>query len=252
MTRPCLNSRRPRCCLQPTPPFASISPRPFRPRPQSATELNGYKSIYPNFPKNGMFIWTIFSMPMAWDALGPEWTRVKRRRNGPPVMRLIRYADDFVVMVGGTRADAGTLWQEVAAVLSTMGLRLSAKKTRVCHTGGGVRLPGADSDKPVPLSGNPQPHTVGKQNGMSRHSSARLRGEPDAARVARPVRRADAWPTQSGSLTATGSFFARWPDLLRRAGRGRRRRPRGVPAGLVPPSPPGVFRLSGCGWVSGF
>lgn len=68
-----------------------------------------------------------------WEALGPEWTRVKRRRSGVPVMRLIRYADDFVVMVGGTRTDAETLWQEVAAVLSTMGLRLSAKKTRVCH-----------------------------------------------------------------------------------------------------------------------
>ena len=68
-----------------------------------------------------------------WEALGPEWTRVKRRRSGVPVMRLIRYADDFVVMVGGTRADAETLWDEVAAVLATIGLRLSTEKTRVCH-----------------------------------------------------------------------------------------------------------------------
>ena len=28
-----------------------------------------------------------------WEALGPAWTRVKRRRNGVPTMRLIRYAD---------------------------------------------------------------------------------------------------------------------------------------------------------------
>lgn len=68
-----------------------------------------------------------------WEALGPEWTRVKRRRSGVPAMRLIRYADDFVVMVGGTRADAETLWGEVAAVLATMGLRLSTEKTGVCH-----------------------------------------------------------------------------------------------------------------------
>ena len=68
-----------------------------------------------------------------WEALGPEWTRVKRRRSGVPAMRLIRYADDFVVIVGGTRADADTLWEEVAAVLATMGLRLSPEKTRVCH-----------------------------------------------------------------------------------------------------------------------
>ena len=68
-----------------------------------------------------------------WEALGPAWTRAKRRREGVPAMRLIRYADDFVVMVNGTRADAETLWDEVAAVLTTIGLRLSAEKTGVCH-----------------------------------------------------------------------------------------------------------------------
>jgi len=48
-------------------------------------------------------------------------------------MKLIRYADDFVVMVHGTRDDAETLWDEVAMVLAPMGLRLSEEKTRVCH-----------------------------------------------------------------------------------------------------------------------
>jgi RNA-directed DNA polymerase len=68
-----------------------------------------------------------------WEALGPEWTRVKRRRQGVPAYRIVRYADDFVVMVGGTRDDAEALWDEVAAVLAPMGLRLSEEKTRVCH-----------------------------------------------------------------------------------------------------------------------
>ncbi len=68
-----------------------------------------------------------------WEALGPEWTRAKRRRAGVPAMRLIRYADDFVVMVAGTREDADALWDEVAAVLAPMGLYLSEEKTRVCH-----------------------------------------------------------------------------------------------------------------------
>ena len=66
-----------------------------------------------------------------WEALGPEWTRAKRRRAGEPVMRLVRYADDFVVMVHGTRDDAEALRDEVAAVLAPMGLRLSEEKTRV-------------------------------------------------------------------------------------------------------------------------
>ena len=68
-----------------------------------------------------------------WAALGPEWGRRKQRRAGVPAMRLIRYADDFVVMVAGTRDDAEALRDEVGTVLAPMGLRLSAEKTRVCH-----------------------------------------------------------------------------------------------------------------------
>jgi RNA-directed DNA polymerase len=68
-----------------------------------------------------------------WEALGPAWTRAKRRRAGVPAMRIVRYADDFVVMVAGTNDDAEALWGEVAAVLAPMGLRLSEEKTRVCH-----------------------------------------------------------------------------------------------------------------------
>ena len=68
-----------------------------------------------------------------WNALGPEWTRAKHRRAGGAVMKLVRYADDFVVMLHGTRADADALWDEVGAVLAPMGLRLSVEKTKVCH-----------------------------------------------------------------------------------------------------------------------
>lgn len=68
-----------------------------------------------------------------WAALGPDWTRAKRRRAGEPAMKLIRYADDFVVMVAGTRDDAEALLAEVGSVLAPMGLRLSEEKTRVCH-----------------------------------------------------------------------------------------------------------------------
>lgn len=72
-----------------------------------------------------------------WESFGPDWTRIKRRRAGEPVMRLVRFADDFVVLVHGTRKDAETLWEEVAAVLAPMGLRLSEEKTRVCHVNEG-------------------------------------------------------------------------------------------------------------------
>ncbi|MBB6172875.1 RNA-directed DNA polymerase [Nocardiopsis mwathae] len=68
-----------------------------------------------------------------WKALGPEWKRIKYRRSGGPTMKIVRYADDFVVMVHGSRDDAEALWEEIAAVLAPMGLRLSAEKSRVCH-----------------------------------------------------------------------------------------------------------------------
>ena len=68
-----------------------------------------------------------------WEVLGPAWKRAKLRRQGVPACRLVRYADDFVVMVGGTHDDAQALWDEVAAVLAPIGLRLSEEKTRVCH-----------------------------------------------------------------------------------------------------------------------
>jgi RNA-directed DNA polymerase len=68
-----------------------------------------------------------------WEALGPDWTRARYRRAGGAVMKLVRYADDFVVLIAGQRADAEALWDEVSVVLAPMGLRLSVEKTRVCH-----------------------------------------------------------------------------------------------------------------------
>jgi RNA-directed DNA polymerase len=70
---------------------------------------------------------------LKWEALGSPSTRAKQRRASVPAMRIVRYADDFLVMVNGTRDDADALWDEVTAVLAPMGLSLSEEKTRVCH-----------------------------------------------------------------------------------------------------------------------
>lgn len=59
--------------------------------------------------------------------------RQKRRRHGLANYRLIRYADDFVVLVAGDKEHAEALREEVADVLAPMGLRLSPEKTRVVH-----------------------------------------------------------------------------------------------------------------------
>jgi RNA-directed DNA polymerase len=64
--------------------------------------------------------------------------RAKRRRHGLANYRLIRYSDDFVIMVSGNRAQAEALLPEVAAVLAPMGLRLSAEKTMITHIDEGL------------------------------------------------------------------------------------------------------------------
>ena len=68
-----------------------------------------------------------------WEALGSEYRRSKHRHNGGAVYRFVRYADDFVIMVSGTRDHAEQLRDEVTAVLAPMGLRLSEEKTKICH-----------------------------------------------------------------------------------------------------------------------
>jgi RNA-directed DNA polymerase len=84
-----------------------------------------------------------------WEALGPAWTRAKYRRAGGAVMKLVRYADDFVVMLHGQRADAEALWDEVAAVLAPMGLRQTTRRAEHAHPGPTVPAPLAD-----PLGGH--------------------------------------------------------------------------------------------------
>ena len=59
--------------------------------------------------------------------------RSRRRRHGQPVYRLVRYADDFVVLVSGSREHAEAVREQTADVLAPMGLRLSEEKTTVVH-----------------------------------------------------------------------------------------------------------------------
>jgi RNA-directed DNA polymerase len=67
-----------------------------------------------------------------------RYPRAKRRAQGLPNYRLIRYADDWCLVISGTKADAETLREEIAGVLSTMGLRLSQDKTLITHIDEGL------------------------------------------------------------------------------------------------------------------
>ena len=75
------------------------------------------------------------------DHFAEDWERLMstvmrrrtRRRKGLGTWRVVRYADDFVVMVSGTRANAEALRETVKGVLAPMGLKLSEAKTQVVH-----------------------------------------------------------------------------------------------------------------------
>jgi RNA-directed DNA polymerase len=71
-------------------------------------------------------------------AMASEAKRAYRRRKGAPTWRLVRYADDFVVLVHGTKDDTAAMREQVEQVLSPVGLRLSPEKTVVRHLSDGV------------------------------------------------------------------------------------------------------------------
>jgi RNA-directed DNA polymerase len=74
------------------------------------------------------------SSPLARGGPGStQAERARRRRRGLPNYRLVRYADDFLVLISGNRDHAEDLQEQVAAVLKPMGLRLSAEKTLITH-----------------------------------------------------------------------------------------------------------------------
>jgi RNA-directed DNA polymerase len=65
--------------------------------------------------------------------MSTAYQRQRRRAHGLPTWRIVRYADDFVVLVHGTQADTKALREEITHVLAPIGLRLSPQKTTVAH-----------------------------------------------------------------------------------------------------------------------
>ena len=66
--------------------------------------------------------------------MSPPWRRQQRRRKGLANYRLVRFADDFVVLVHGDRSDAERIKAEIAQVLShQLGMTLAVDKTHTTH-----------------------------------------------------------------------------------------------------------------------
>jgi RNA-directed DNA polymerase len=59
--------------------------------------------------------------------------RQQLRRKGQATYRLVRFADDFVVLVRGTRAQAEAVLAELPALVGRIGVQLSPSKTHLSH-----------------------------------------------------------------------------------------------------------------------
>ena len=115
----------------------------------------------------------------AWQtASATTYQRTKRRRGGLPIYRIVRYADDFVVLVAGTEAHARSLRETVAAVLAPMGLRLSEVTSSTHSTtalSGGLRYSPTTSRTFASSCGSVENLNVSRRQGCSpysRHTSA--------------------------------------------------------------------------------
>ncbi len=66
-------------------------------------------------------------------AMSTQQRRTTRGAKNQPNWRVVRYADDFVVLVRGERHHVEGLREEITQVLATIGLNLSEAKTQVVH-----------------------------------------------------------------------------------------------------------------------
>ena len=71
-----------------------------------------------------------------------KWQREQRRKQGKGNFLYSRYADDFVVLCNGTKAEALGMKKALKDVLDHMGLTLSEEKTKVTHITEGFQFLG--------------------------------------------------------------------------------------------------------------
>jgi RNA-directed DNA polymerase len=109
------------------------------------TELGDYQDTHTGTPQGGILspLLANIALSVLDEALHAPWQpagemantplRRKRRARNLPNWRLVRYADDFVVLTDGNRDHLDTLREQIAQVLQPIGLRLSATKTHIRH-----------------------------------------------------------------------------------------------------------------------
>jgi RNA-directed DNA polymerase len=109
------------------------------------TELGETEDTHTGTPQGGILSPLLANIALSvldehlhapWKPGGTMSTEMRRRRRGwkqLPTWRIVRYADDFVIMVRGHRHHVEALREDIARVLARLGLRLSGAKTKIMH-----------------------------------------------------------------------------------------------------------------------
>jgi RNA-directed DNA polymerase len=118
------------------------------------TELGDYEDTWTGTPQGGILspLLANIALTVLDEDLHAPWqpgremsTSMRRRRRrwkGLPNWRLVRYADDFVVLTDGTDHHLSALREHITHVLQPMGLVLSAAKTQIVHMSEGFEFLG--------------------------------------------------------------------------------------------------------------
>jgi RNA-directed DNA polymerase len=113
------------------------------------TELGEVEDTHTGTPQGGILSPLLANIALSaldehlhapWKPGGTMSTNARRGlrgKKGLPNWRLVRYADDFVVLVRGTRSHVEALHEQIAQVLAPLGLRLSPAKTQTVHMSDG-------------------------------------------------------------------------------------------------------------------
>jgi RNA-directed DNA polymerase len=123
-----------------------------------------------------------------WDSeMTPGWRKQQRRRRGLPNFRLVRYADDFVVLVHGTKSQAEALKEGIGQLLaSRLKMTLSVDKTHITHIDDGFVFLGF--------------HIQAKTRGDRRRIVLTIPAKPALASVMRKIKKLTGQGTTSLSL----------------------------------------------------
>jgi len=97
-----------------------------------------------------------------------EWEKHKRRKQGKGNYLYVRYADDWVVLCNGTKAEALAMKEEPKELLSTMGLTLSEEKTKVTHVTEGFTFLGYRIIREIGESGKMVPKVLIPESAIKR------------------------------------------------------------------------------------